>query len=156
MCGDLGHFSKSTLCKGKAKGLRKVQEEDSSEEDVTRLKEETVAGVTKEGEPDSRIRVSIEVTKQGDSFRGVTIEVLADTGVRRTILNLGDWEKLGGGELKKTKLRFRLVGTAAVKYKIAWLKSYYPPRDDWFPKYQFAAPNLDFQITSQIIFLAVS
>ena len=111
MCGDLGHFSKSTLCKGKAKGLRKVQEEDSSEEDVTRLKEETVAGVTKVGEPDTRIRVSLGVAKQGDSFRGVKIEVLADTGVRRTILNIGDWEKLGGGELKKTKLRFRPYGT---------------------------------------------
>ena len=110
-CGELGHFSKSTLCKGKAKGLRKVQEEESSEEEVTRLKEETVAGVTKVGEPDSRIRVSLGVTKQGESFRGVKIEVLADTGVRRTILNLGDWEKLGGGKLKKTKLRFRPYGT---------------------------------------------
>merc|ERR1712015_417525 len=98
------------MCKGKTKGLRKVQEEESSEEDIPRLKEETVAGDTKAGEPDSRIRVSLEV-KQGDSFRGVKIEVLADTGVRRTILNLGDWEKLGGGELKKTKLRFRPYGT---------------------------------------------
>ena len=66
-----------------------------------------MAGVTKVGEPDTRIRVSLGVAKQGDSFRGVKIEVLADTGVRRTILNIGDWEKLGGGELKKTKLRFR-------------------------------------------------
>ena len=95
-CGELGHFSKSMLCKGKTKGLRKVQEEESSEEDIPRLKEETEAG-----ELDSRIRVSLGVTKQGDSFRGVNIEVLADTGVRRTILNLGDWEKLGGGELKR-------------------------------------------------------
>merc|ERR1712015_409140 len=99
------------MCKGKTKGLRKVQEEESSEEDVPRLKEETVAGITKAGEPDSRIRVSLGVTKQGDSFRGVKIEVLADTGVRRTILNLGNWEKLGGEELKKTKLRFRPYGT---------------------------------------------
>ena len=110
-CGELGHFSKSILCKGKAKGLRKVQEEESSEEDVPRLEEETVAGVTKVGEPDTRIRLSLGVAKQGDSFRGVKIEVLADTGVRRTILNIGDWEKLGGGELKKTKLRFRPYGT---------------------------------------------
>ena len=66
-----------------------------------------MAGVIKVGEPDTRIRVSLGVAKQGDSFRGVKIEVLADTGVRRTILNIGDWEKLGGGELKKTKLRFR-------------------------------------------------
>jgi len=57
------------------------------------------------------------------------------------------------GEKRNRRLT---VGTAAVKYKIAWLNSYYPPRDDWFPKYQFAAPNLDFQITSQYIFLAVS
>ena len=51
------------------------------------------------------------MTKQGDSFRGVKIQVLADTGVRRIILNLGNWEKLGGGELKKTKLKFRPYGT---------------------------------------------
>ena len=73
-CGEMGHFSKSTLCKGKTKGLRKVQEEESSEEDIPRLKEETVAGVTKVGEPDSRIRVSLGVAKQGDSFRGVKME----------------------------------------------------------------------------------
>ena len=73
------------------KELRKVQEEEFSEEDAPRLKEETVVVVTKVGEPDSRTRVSLGVTKH--SFRGVKIEVLADTGVRRTILNLGDWEK---------------------------------------------------------------
>ena len=33
-------------------------------------------------------------------------------------------------------------------------QTYYSPRDDWFPKYQFAAPNLDSQITSQIIFFS--
>ena len=33
-CGELGHFSKSVLCKGKAKAMRKVQEEESSEEEV--------------------------------------------------------------------------------------------------------------------------
>ena len=70
-----------------------------------------MAGVTKVGEPDRRNMVSLGVTKQGDSFRGVKIKVLADTGVRRTILNLRDWKKLGGGELKKTKLRFRPYGT---------------------------------------------
>ena len=44
--------------------MRKLQEEESSEEeDVGRV--ETVAGVAKEGERDSRIRVSLGVTKQG-------------------------------------------------------------------------------------------
>ena len=87
-----------------------MQEEESSEkEDVGRV--ETVAGVAKEGEQDSRIRVSLGVTKRGESFKNVRIGLLADTGVRRTILNLGDWEKLGGGELKRTKLKFRPYGT---------------------------------------------
>ena len=36
-CGLLGHFSKSTLCKGKNRGVRKLQEEDFSEEDVGRV-----------------------------------------------------------------------------------------------------------------------
>ena len=71
------------------------EEESSEEEDVGRV--ETVAGVAKEGERDSRIRVSLGVTKRGESFKDVQIGLLADTGVRRTILNLGDWEMLGGG-----------------------------------------------------------
>ena len=85
-----------------------MQEEESSE-DVGRV--ETVAGVTREGEEDSRIRVSLGVTKHGESSKKAKIELLADTGVRRTILNLVDWEKLGGGELKKTRLKFRPYGT---------------------------------------------
>ena len=109
-CREFGHFSKSTFCKRKNKKVRKLQEEESSEEEnVGRV--ETVAGVTKEGERDSRIMVSLGVTKQGESFKNVQIRVLADTGVRRTILNLGDWKKLGGGELKNTKLKFRPYGT---------------------------------------------
>ena len=107
-CGEFGHFSKSTLCKKKNKRVRKLQEEESSEEeDVGRV--ETVAGVAKEGERDSRIRVSLGVTKRGESFKNVRIGLLADTGVRRTILNLGDWEKLGGGELKEDKTKVQAL-----------------------------------------------
>ena len=65
-------------------------------------KQEMVAGVIREGEQDSRIRVSLEMTRQDASAGGVRISLLADTGVRRTILNLGDWEQLGRGELKET------------------------------------------------------
>ena len=45
-CGEIGHFSRSPLCKGKGKGkgVRKVQEEESSEEEVGKVEEETVAG----------------------------------------------------------------------------------------------------------------
>ena len=95
-CGEQGHFSKSTLCKG----VKKVQEECSP-------KQEMVAGVIREGDRDSRIRVSLGIAKQGASFGAVRVSLLADTGVRRTILNLGDWEQLGRGELKETKLKFR-------------------------------------------------
>ena len=99
-CGKEGHFSRSTLCKGE----RKVQEENP-------LKQEMVAGVIREGEQDSRIRVSLGITRQGASFGGGRISLLADTGVRRTILNLGDWEQLGRGELKETRLKSRPYGT---------------------------------------------
>ena len=95
-CRELGHYGRSTLCKG----VRKVQEDYP-------LKQEMVAGVIREGEQDSRIRVSLGITRQGASFGGGRISLLADTGVRRTILNLGDWEQLGRGELKETKLKFR-------------------------------------------------
>ena len=55
-CRELGHYGRSTLCKG----VRKVQEENPS-------KHEMVAGVIREGEQDSRIRVSLGMTRQGDS-----------------------------------------------------------------------------------------
>ena len=67
--------------------MKKVQEECS-------LKQEMVAGVIREGERDSKIRVSLGITRQGASFGRGRISLLADTGVRRTILNLGDWEQL--------------------------------------------------------------
>ena len=60
-------------------------QEEYSEEEVALVEEETVAGVIRE---DSRIRVSLGVTEQEHS-QGGKISVLADTGVRRTILNLG-------------------------------------------------------------------
>ena len=88
-----------------------MEDKETSEEEVGRVEEELVAGVIKEGDKDSGIRVSLGMTRQGDSSRGVRIDVLADTGVRRTILNLGDWERLGGGELKETRLKFRPYGT---------------------------------------------
>ena len=97
-CGEQGHFSKSILCKG----VKKVQEECSP-------KQEMVAGVIREGDRDSRIRVSLGIAKQGASFGAVRVSLLADTGVRRTILNLGDWEQLGRGELKETRLKFSLL-----------------------------------------------
>ena len=99
-CGELGHYRKSTLCKG----VRKIQEECP-------LKQEMVAGVIRVGEQDSRIRVSLAITRQGASFGGRRISLLADTGVRRTVPNFGDWEQLGRGELKETRLKFRPYGT---------------------------------------------
>ena len=114
-CGEQGHFSRSTLCKG----VKKVQEECPA-------KQEMVAGVIREGDRDSRIRVSLGIAKQGASFGAVRVSLLADTGVRRTILNLGDWEQLGRGELKETRLKFRpygtnqylpIIGRAAVRLK---------------------------------------
>ena len=105
-----------------------MEDKETSEEEVGRVEEELVAGVIKEGDKDSGIRVSLGMTWQEDSSRGVRIDVLADTGVRRTILNLGDWERLGGGELKETRLKLRPYGTnhylpiqgrAAVKRKVA-------------------------------------
>ena len=70
-----------------------------------------VAGVIREGERDSRNRVSLGITRQGASFGEGRISLLADTGVRRTILNLWDLEQLGRGELKETRLKLRPYGT---------------------------------------------
>ena len=54
------------------------------------MKQEMVAGVIRVGEQDSRIRVSLAITRQGASFGGRRISLLEDTGVRRTILNFGE------------------------------------------------------------------
>lgn len=80
-----------------------MQEEDPTKQDM-------VAGVIREGERDSRIRVSLGMTRQAASFWAMKISFLADTGVRRTIMNLGDWEQLGMEELKETRLKFRPYG----------------------------------------------
>ena len=56
---------------GKIRGVTKLQEEESSEEDFGRV--DTVAGVTREREQDSRIRVALEGTKQGGSLREAEI-----------------------------------------------------------------------------------
>ena len=65
-----------------------------------------------------------DMSRQGASFGGTKIRLLADTGVRRTNRNFGDWEQLRRGELKKTRLRFRpystnhyspIIGRAAVR-----------------------------------------
>ena len=51
---------------------------------------------------------------------------MADSRERWTILNLGDWEQLGRGELKEKRLKFRpygtnhylpIIGRAAVRLK---------------------------------------
>ena len=66
------------------------------------------------------------MTRQGASFGGTKIRLLVDTGVRRTNRNFGDWEQLGRGELKETRLKFRpygtnhylpIIGRAAVRLK---------------------------------------
>ena len=59
-----------------------------------------------EGE-DKRIRVKLGITDPGNQEFRVEFEPLTDTGVRRTIINTTDGERIGGiCNLIATKLRF--------------------------------------------------
>ena len=113
-CEGTGHFTRSPLCpkkkKGKENRINKVQEgEDETESDSSVGR---VLMVGKVGGEDSRIRVKLGMTGPGSQEFKVKFEPLTDTGVRRTIINKTDWNRISGiCNLMPTKLKFRPYGT---------------------------------------------
>ena len=58
------------------------------------------------------IRVTLAASANGKEFAEARIRPVTDTGVRRTILNITDWRKVGdGAQIKPTTLKFRPYGT---------------------------------------------
>ena len=58
------------------------------------------------------IHCRLKVTSHDDNKYEANLRMATDTGVRKTILNRTDWEKIRDKcQLVKTKLRFRPYGT---------------------------------------------
>ena len=108
-CEQTGHFTRSALCpkkkKGKESRVNKVQEgEEETDSDSSVGRVLRVGKV--EGE-DKRIRVKLGITDPGNQEFRVEFEPLTDTGVRRTIMNRTDWDRIAGRcHLLPTKLKF--------------------------------------------------
>ena len=112
-CEGTGHFTRSPLCpkkkKAKENNVNKVQdgeEETDSDSSVGRVL--TVGKLSE----DSRIKVKLGMTGPGSQDFKAKFEPLTDTGVRRTIINRTDWNRISGAcKLLPTKLKFRPYGT---------------------------------------------
>ena len=122
-CGKEGHFSRSRKCKKSLKNkknkeskVREVKQENSEEEDsdssVGRLMEEQKVRAARGGGEEDTIQVTIGIAGPEDSKFKKKFRPLADTGVKRTILNLKVWEMIKERcKVTKTQVKFRPYGT---------------------------------------------
>ena len=63
-------------------------------------------------EAEQGIRVTLAAAALGREVTGARFRPLTDTGVRRTIINMKDWRKVGeGAKIRPTTLKFRPYGT---------------------------------------------
>lgn len=118
-CGGSGHFGLSKLCpKNKTETTSRVSDAedsgtDESTEEVDRImvQYETVNRVEEKNKKDS-IHCRLKVTSHDSHKFEAKIRLATDTGVRKTILNRSDWEKIRDKcRLVKTRLKFRPYGT---------------------------------------------
>ena len=99
---------RSSLCPKKKTTTKKVEavgESDSSESLGRIMTEVRVSKVQDEAE--QGIRVTLTAAAQGTEIAGARFRPLTDTGVRRTIINMKDWRKVGAGaKIRPTTLKF--------------------------------------------------
>ena len=121
-CGNMSHFAASKLCperNTKQAHTRKVEEaedsdSDGSEQSCGRIVESRAVAVAKVKEGGSKETIFCKLKMFGgkDSTIKSQIKLATDTGVKKTILNRLDWERIRDGcHLVKTKLKFRPYGT---------------------------------------------
>jgi hypothetical protein len=119
-CGTVGHFTRSKACP-KKKEVRKLQaeEEDSdSVESLGRIVMETRGTVmevraAKSGRV-ARNTTVLEATGPRDVTFEAGIKFITDTGVRKTIVNRSDWDRIRDKcKLVKTTIQFRPYGTTS-------------------------------------------
>ena len=116
-CGEKSHFTRSKLCKKskKSPATSRIEEahlsNSESEESVGRIM--SVGKMENDKGMDS-IYTSVMISSHEDEnlVSGTKIQVATDTGVRKTILNRGDWRKIEDNcLLTKAKIKFRPYGT---------------------------------------------
>ena len=84
---------------------------DSDTESIGRIVDVVQVGNVQD-ERVQGIRVTLAAAAIGKEFAETRIRPVTDTGVRRTILNIKDWRKVGdGAQIKPTTLKFRPYGT---------------------------------------------
>ena len=121
-CGKSGHFAKSKLCPKKKKDETSAKIQDAggeiSEADTSESEAKELSGrilvqtVGKMEEDKKRNNIYTTVKMAGPGGKMKTLKMATDTGVRKTILNRGDWKKIAGEcRLVRTKIRFRPWGT---------------------------------------------
>ena len=119
-CGGTSHFAASKLCpKKKTETARKIDEadetgsEESGDEKCGRILDQSITVNRLEEESRDSIHCKLKVTSHDDNKFEARMRMATDTGVRKTILNRADWEKIRDKcSLVKTKLRFRPYGTS--------------------------------------------
>ena len=118
-CGGGGHFGLSKLCpKNKVETARRIGEaedtgsEESGDERCGRILDQCITVNRLEEKNKDSIYSKLKVTSHDDDRFEAKMKMATDTGVRKTILNRSDWEKIRGKcQMVKTKLRFRPYGT---------------------------------------------
>ena len=96
-CGIKGHFARSEVCKERKKGPEKVarvedsKDSEGSEVMTRRIKETRAKLATWDDEMEDEDEIEVEVRLSNPTGRGgKAIRLLADTGIRKTILNRRD------------------------------------------------------------------
>ena len=118
-CGGSSHFAASKLCsKNKVETSRRIGEADktgsdeSGDEKCGRILDQSITVNRLEEKNKDSIYSKLKVTSHDDTQFEAKMRMATDTGVRKTILNRADWEKIRDKCLMvKTKLRFRPYGT---------------------------------------------
>ena len=97
ICQETGHFSKSSLCPKRKLITKKLERKAELEtEDIGRNLEEVQVGKVHVNRAQG-IRVTLAAPAPGKEFWVGRIRPLTDTVIKRTMLNLKDWMKVGTG-----------------------------------------------------------
>ena len=116
-CGEASHFARSKLCQKKKKvtagRIKEAEASFSESEDSDRVGHITMVGKVSHSKNTSIYTKVLVSSDDDETFKfGASMKMAMDTGVRKTILNKKDWEKIQDNcLLGKTKIKFRPYGT---------------------------------------------
>ena len=105
-CKKSNHFAKACRTKGKSTDVQQLSDSETDEDFLGRILE--VKKLNNEG---ISAKVSIKAYQSGDTS-AENVSLSTDTGVRKTLLNKSDWNKIkSSATLVKTSKLFRPYGT---------------------------------------------